>query len=63
VAEALLAAKKEIYIEDWWLSPELVSDMDNDLLERHKTMVTEFTKSTCAVLRRKMRSSELTDCF
>ncbi|KAG2183933.1 hypothetical protein INT44_008944 [Umbelopsis vinacea] len=23
VAEALLAAKKEIYIEDWWLSPEL----------------------------------------
>lgn len=33
VAEALLAAKKEIYIEDWWLSPELVSDMSqgNDI--------------------------------
>ena len=25
VSEAILAAKSEIYIEDWWLSPELVS--------------------------------------
>lgn len=25
VAEAILAAKSEIYIEDWWLSPELVN--------------------------------------
>src|SRR5947209_1337538 len=25
VSEALMAAKTEIYIEDWWLSPELVS--------------------------------------
>jgi phosphatidylserine/phosphatidylglycerophosphate/cardiolipin synthase-like enzyme len=25
VSEAILAAKDEIYIEDWWLSPELVS--------------------------------------
>src|SRR5256885_12590018 len=25
VSQAILAAKSEIYIEDWWLSPELVS--------------------------------------
>ena len=25
VSEAIAAAKHEIYIEDWWLSPELVS--------------------------------------
>lgn len=25
VSEALLAAEREIFIEDWWLSPELVS--------------------------------------
>jgi hypothetical protein len=25
VSEALLSATKEIFIEDWWLSPELVS--------------------------------------
>lgn len=24
VAEAILSAKSEIYIADWWLSPELV---------------------------------------
>ena len=24
VSEALLGAKEEIFIEDWWLSPELV---------------------------------------
>lgn len=24
VAEAILSAKTEIYIADWWLSPELV---------------------------------------
>ncbi|CAG8844080.1 24905_t:CDS:1, partial [Racocetra persica] len=23
VSEALMAAEKEIFIEDWWLSPEL----------------------------------------
>ena len=25
VSQAILTAKSEIYIEDWWLSPELVS--------------------------------------
>jgi hypothetical protein len=25
VSQAIMAAKLEIYIEDWWLSPELVS--------------------------------------
>jgi hypothetical protein len=25
VAGAILSAKSEIYIEDWWLTPELVS--------------------------------------
>ena len=27
VSEALSSAKKEIFIEDWWLSPELVSNI------------------------------------
>ena len=25
VSQAIMAARSEIYIEDWWLSPELVS--------------------------------------
>jgi phosphatidylserine/phosphatidylglycerophosphate/cardiolipin synthase-like enzyme len=29
VSQAILAAKSEIYIEDWWLSPELVSIIRN----------------------------------
>jgi len=27
VSQAIMAAKSEIYIEDWWLSPELVSTL------------------------------------
>lgn len=27
VAEAILAAKTEIYITDWWLTPELVKEV------------------------------------
>lgn len=29
VSQAIMAAKLEIYIEDWWLSPELVSIRKN----------------------------------
>jgi len=67
ISDAILAAKSEIYIADWWLSPELVKDhlflcMLRPLSVMDIQLIFFLSYSTFAVPQRRTRSSDWIDC-